>query len=115
MRRLQDGQAVSLEVESLETNLECRVIAIEGDEATLDPIYQAFSMSVPTTGTNSMLTFEHQSRLVMLRGRVRREDDGLHFTVTDRVTVQQRRRYARVEVALPVLLTPLKGCGEAAG
>jgi c-di-GMP-binding flagellar brake protein YcgR len=115
MRRLRDGQAVSLEVETLETNLECLVIAIEGSEATLDPIYQAFSMSVPTTGTNSMLTFEHQSRLVMLRGRVRREDDGLHFTVTDRVTVEQRRRYARVEVALPVLLTPLGQNGEPAG
>src|SRR5919198_3341119 len=115
MRRLRDGQAVSLEVESLETNLECLVIAIDGNEATLDPVYQAFSMSVPTTGTNSMLTFEHQGRLVMLRGRVRREEDGLHFAVTDRVTVQQRRRYARVEVALPVLLTPLDAAGAPAG
>src|ERR687887_14059 len=115
MRRLRDGQAVSLEVESLETNLECLVIAIDGNEATLDPVYQAFSMSVPTTGTNSMLTFEHQGRLVMLRGRVRREDDGLHFAVTDRVTVQQRRRYARVEVALPVLLTPLDAAGAPGG
>jgi c-di-GMP-binding flagellar brake protein YcgR len=115
MRRLRDGQAVSLEVEALETNLECLVIAIEGNEATLDPIYRSFSMSVSTTGTNSMLTFEHQGRLVMLRGRVRREDDGLHFTVTDKVTVQQRRRYARVEVALPVLLTPLGADGEPAG
>src|SRR6185437_3099002 len=52
MRRLRDGQAVSLEVEALETNLECLVIAIEGNEATLDPIYKAFSMSVPTTGAN---------------------------------------------------------------
>src|SRR5438876_522965 len=71
MRRLQDGQAVSLEVESLETNLECLVIAIEGDEATLDPIYHAFSMSVPTTGTNSMLTFEHQGRQVGWRSALR--------------------------------------------
>src|SRR3954447_8656082 len=115
MRRLHDGQAVSLEVESLETNLECLVIAIEGNEATLDPVYKSFSMSVPTTGTNSLLTFDHQGRLVMLRGRARREDDGLHFAVTDKVTVQQRRRYARVEVALPVLLTPLNGSGEPAG
>jgi c-di-GMP-binding flagellar brake protein YcgR len=111
MRRLRDGQDVSLEVEALETNLECLVIAIEGNEATLDPIYKAFSMSVSTTGANSLLTFEHQGRLVMLRGRVRREDDGLHFTVTDKVTVEQRRRYARVEVALPVMLTPLGADG----
>ena len=48
MRRLRDGQAVSLEVEALETNLECLVIAIEGNEATLDPIYKSFSMSVST-------------------------------------------------------------------
>jgi c-di-GMP-binding flagellar brake protein YcgR len=115
MRRLHDGQAVSLEVESLETNLECLVIAIEGSEATLDPIYRSFSMSVPTTGTNSLLTFEHQGRLVMLRGRARREDDGLRFTVTDKVTVEQRRRYARIEVALPVFLTPLGADGTPAG
>jgi c-di-GMP-binding flagellar brake protein YcgR len=115
MRRLRDGQAVSLEVEALETNLECLVIAIEGNEATLDPIYKSFSMSVSTVGTNALLTFEHQGRLVMLRGRARREDDGLHFAVTDKVTVEQRRRYARVEAALPVMLTPLNGSGEPAG
>jgi c-di-GMP-binding flagellar brake protein YcgR len=115
MRRLRDGQAVSLEVEALETNLECHVIAIEGNEATLDPVYRSFSMSVSTTGANALLTFEHQGRLVMLRGRARREDDGLRFTVTDKVTVEQRRRYARVEVALPVLLTPLGADGAPAG
>jgi c-di-GMP-binding flagellar brake protein YcgR len=115
MRRLRDGQAVSLEVEALETNLECHVIAIEGSEAILEPVYRSFSMSVSTTGANSLLNFEHQGRLVMLRGRVRREDDGLHFTVTDKVTVEQRRRYARVEVALPVQLTPLGADGEPAG
>src|SRR4051794_34965180 len=115
MRRLRDGQAVSLEVEALETNLECLVMAIEGSEATLDPIYRAFSMSVSTIGTNPLLTFAHQGRLVMLRGGVRGEDDGLLFTVTDKVTVEQRRRYARVEVALPVLLTPLGADGAPAG
>ncbi len=61
MRRLRDGQAVSLEVESLDTNLECLVVAVEG------------------------------------------------------VTVPQRRRYARVAVALPVLLTPLDASGAPAG
>jgi c-di-GMP-binding flagellar brake protein YcgR len=51
----------------------------------------------------------------MLRGRARREDDGLRFTVTDKVTVEQRRRYARIEVALPVFLTPLGADGTPAG
>ena len=115
MRRLRDGQAVSLEVESLDTNLECLVVAVEGDQAILHPVYRAYSMRVPTTSTVAMLSFEHSSRLVMLRGCARREEATLMFAVTDRVMVPQRRRYARVEVALPVLLTPLDASGDPAG
>ena len=37
------------------------------------------------------------------------------FAVTDRVMVPQRRRHARVEVALPVLLTPLDASGAPVG
>lgn len=115
MRRLRDGQGVSLEVESLDTNLECLVVGVEGDEAILHPLYRAYSMSVPTSGTNSMLTFEHEGRLIMLRGRVRRADDTLEFKVTDRVSVPQRRRYARVDIALPIVLTPLNAEGKPYG
>ena len=115
MRRLRDGQAVSLEVESLDTNLECLVVAVEGDQAILHPVYRAYSMRVPATSTVAMLAFEHSSRLVMLRGCARREEATLMFAVTDRVMVPQRRRYARVEVALPVLLTPLDASGAPAG
>jgi c-di-GMP-binding flagellar brake protein YcgR len=115
MRRLRDGQAVSLEVESLDTNLECLVVAVEGDQAILHPVYRAYSMNVPTTSTVAMLAFEHCSRLVMLRGCARREEATLMFAVTDRVTVPQRRRYPRVEVAMPVVLTPLDAAGAPAG
>src|SRR5262249_6940531 len=47
--------------------------------------------------------------LVTLRGTARRGEveNDLHFTVTDRVTVPQRRRYARVEATMPLKVSPL--------
>jgi c-di-GMP-binding flagellar brake protein YcgR len=76
-------------------------------------------MLLPTLGKDALLTFEFRSQLITLRGAGRRDDSAndLRFEVTDRVTVPQRRRYARVETALPVTLTPLRaddgtGAGE---
>jgi c-di-GMP-binding flagellar brake protein YcgR len=113
MRRLRDGQLVSLEVKGLESNLECLVLAVEADEAILEPVYTDYARGVPVRGASSTLMFEHQSRLVMLRGRVQRDGDGkLHFGVTDRLAVSQRRRYARVEASLPAVLRPLDARGS---
>src|SRR5919204_3002686 len=119
MRRLREHQFVTIEVERPSASIECLVLAIDGSEAMLQPVDESQLMLVPTLGKDALLTFEFRSQLITLRGAGRRDDSAndLRFEVTDRVTVPQRRRYARVEVALPVTLTPLRaddatGAGE---
>jgi hypothetical protein len=115
MRRLREHQFVTLEVERPSGSIECLVLSIDGGEATLQPVDESQLALLPTTGKDVMLTFEHRSQLVMLRGSGRRDDGAqdLRFAVTDRVTVPQRRKFARVDVALPLTLTPLEDGGGA--
>jgi len=114
MRRLREHQFVRIEVERPSASIECLVLAVEGNEAALQPVLEQQLALVPPEGKDALLTFEYRSQLVMLRGTGRREENGdLRFAVTDRVTVPQRRRYARVDVALPITLTPGSGAGAA--
>lgn len=117
MRRLREHQLVTLEVERPSVSIECLVLAIDGEVATLEPVEAGAESPVTTSGGNALLTFEYRSRLVTLRGQAQRAeaDRDLHFTVTDKVTVPQRRRHARVDAALPLRLTPLTAEGERAG
>jgi PilZ domain len=109
MRRLREHQFVTLEVDNPSASLECLVLAIDGDEAALEPVDPGQRSMLTAAGSGALLTFEYRSQLISLRGTARRDDVSrdLHFKVTDRVTVPQRRRYARVEVALPLTLMPL--------
>jgi PilZ domain-containing protein len=114
MRRLREHQFVRIEVERPSASIECLVLAVEGNEATLEPVVEQQLALLPPDGKDALLTFEYRSQLVMLRGTGRRGENGdLRFAVTDRVTVPQRRRYARVDVALPITLTPSSGSGSA--
>jgi hypothetical protein len=114
MRRLREHQFVRIELERPSASVECLVLAVEGNEATLEPVLEQEVALVPPDGKDALLTFEYRSQLVMLRGTGRRGDSGdLRFAVTDKVTVPQRRRYARVDVALPITLTPSAGSGAA--
>lgn len=117
MRRLREHQLVTLTMDRPPTSIECLVLGIDGAEATLQPVYTSDLARVPTVGSETLLTFEYRSQLVTLRGHTRREEatEDFRFAVTDRVTVPQRRRYARVDVALPVRLRPLNADGSAAG
>ena len=101
---------MTIGVERPTASIECLVLAIDGNEATLQPVDDQQLVLLPTVGKDALLTFEYRSQLVTLRGTGRRDDgaNDLRFSVTDRVTVPQRRRYARVEVALSVTLTPLR-------
>jgi hypothetical protein len=116
MRRLREHQFVTIEVDRPNASIECLVVAIDGGEATLEAVNAAQAAAVSVDGANALLTFEYRSQLISLRGTARRNDaaDDLRFTVTDRVTVPQRRRYARVEVAVPTRLTPLDPDGNSA-
>lgn len=111
MRRLREHQLVTLEVERPSASIDCHVVAIEGNEATLAPVSAEDLMQLPMEGKDALLTFHYRSQLVTLRGTGRRDPFGrdLRFNVTDRVTVPQRRRYARVPVALAIALTPPGG------
>jgi hypothetical protein len=117
VRRLREHQLVTLQMDRPPTSIECLVLAIDGAEATLQPVYPSDIARIPTIGAETLLTFEYRSQLVTLRGSTRREDStqDFRFGVTDRVTVPQRRRYARVDVALPIKLRPLNADGSAAG
>ena len=111
MRRLREHQLVTLEVERPSASIDCHVVAIEGNEATLAPVSAKDLMQLPMEGKDALLTFHYRSQLITLRGTGRRDPFGrdLRFAVTDRVTVPQRRRYARVPVALTIALTPPGG------
>ena len=98
MRRLREHQLVTMELERPPTSIECLVLAIDGGEATLEPVDPNQLVAVTESGTQALLTFEYRSQLISLRGTGRRDDVArdIRFAVTDRVTVPQRRRYARV-------------------
>jgi PilZ domain len=108
LRRLREHQLVMMEIERPNASIECLVLAIDGNDATLQPVEAAEAALVPPEGKDVLLSFEFRSQLVVLRGSGRRDEGTgeLHFAVTDRVMVPQRRHYARVDVALPVKLTP---------
>jgi hypothetical protein len=111
MRRLREHQLVTLEVERPSASIDCHVVAVEGNEAALAPISPEDLMQLPMGGKDALLTFHYRSQLITLRGTGRRDPFGkdLRFIVTDRVTVPQRRRHARVPVALTIALTPPGG------
>jgi hypothetical protein len=110
---------VTMEIDVPSASMECLVLAIDGNEATLEPVDIGQTSLLTPAGSGALLTFEHRSQLISLRGTVRRDQVSrdVRFQVTDRVTVPQRRRYARVEVALPLTLMPLheEGGGLVAG
>ena len=109
MRRLREHQFVTMEIDRPATSIECLVLSIDGDEAALEPIELGQMTVLRSSGSTALLTFEYRSQLITLRGTARHDEVArdLRFTVTDRVTLPQRRRYARVEVALPLKLVPL--------
>jgi hypothetical protein len=111
VRRLREHQFVTLEVDRPSASIECLVLAIDGDEASLEPVDEEQLAVVRDGGIAALLVFEYRSQLISLRGTARIEDltRDLRFAVTDRVTVPQRRRYARVEVTVPLSLAPLAG------
>jgi hypothetical protein len=115
MRRLREHQLVTLQMDRPSVSIECLVLGINGDEATLDPVTPSDLAQIPTVGVEALLTFEYRSQLVTLRGSTHREDatQDFRFAVTDRVTVPQRRRHARVDVALPLRAVPLAADGSA--
>jgi hypothetical protein len=113
LRRLREHQLVTIEVSRPSASIECLVLAIDGDEATLEPVDPMQLPALSVIGRDALLTFEYRSQLITLRGSARRDEveRDLRFAVTDRVMVPQRRQHARVDVALTVTITPLDDRG----
>ena len=108
MRRLREQQDVTLLVGA--TQLRCRVVAINRDEAALKP-FTAPRVSRQELEGAASLIFGHQGSLVALKGRASwgAEDDDLRFTVRDGVQVPQQRSASRLRIPLDVTVLTTSG------
>ena len=106
MRRLHEQQDVTLLAGA--TQLRCRVVAVNGEEAALRPLTAPRVSRQELEGAASMI-FGHHGILVALKGRASwgPEEDDLRFMVRDGVQVPQQRSASRLRIPLDVtVLTP---------
>lgn len=108
MRRLREQQDVTLLVGA--TQLRCRVVAVNGDEAALKP-FTAPRVSRQELEGAASLIFGHRGILVALKGRASWgvEEDDLRFTVRDGVQVPQQRSSSRLRIPLDVTVVTSDG------
>ncbi len=85
------------------TQLRCRVVAVNRDEAALQPITAPRVSRSELEGPASLI-FGHRGILVALKGRARwgEQDDDLRFAVRDGVQVPQQRSASRLRIPLDV-------------
>ena len=84
------------------SQLRCRVVAINRDEAALQPIIAPRVSRQEIEGPASLI-FGHKGVLVALKGRVHWSDethDDLRFAVRDGVQVPQQRSASRLQIPL---------------
>ena len=84
------------------TQLRCRVVAVNRDEAALQPVVAPRVSRQELEGPASLI-FGHKGILVALKGRARwsqQSDDDLRFTVRDGVQVPQQRSASRLRIPL---------------
>lgn len=113
MRRLRDFQQVDLQAG--EVGFRARVVAVTGDEARLQ-LLADLPEGVPHPPFEAQMSFDHLGRLTMLSGVVSIVDDRLvRFVVADGVRASDKRRHARLNVALPTIVQPLDEDGHAFG
>lgn len=115
MKRLLHNQVVTLAVG--DETIECRVSGFVGGEVALTPEPSEDASKLPAASSGASLVFEHRGGLVMLRGalyRGAREEGALQFAATRRASdgSEQRRRNARLELALPVTLVVIDDKGR---
>ena len=106
VRRLRERQDVTLLVGA--TQLRCRVVAINSDEAALRPSTAPRVSRQELEGAASLI-FGHRGNLIALKGRASwgEEEDDLRFVVRDGVQVPQQRTASRLRIPLDVtVLTP---------
>ena len=102
MRRLRERQDATLLVGT--TQLRCRVVAVNSNEAALRPVVAPRISRHELEGPASLI-FGHEGILVALKGRARWDGearDDLRFTVRDGVQLPQQRMSSRLEIPLDV-------------
>ena len=93
------------------TQLRCRVVAVNRDEAALQPVVAPRVSRQELEGRASLI-FGHKGILVALKGRARWTNDGdddLRFTVRDGVQVPQQRSSSRLQIPLDVRVDGVAG------
>jgi hypothetical protein len=108
VRRLREQQDVTLLVGA--TQLRCRVVAINQDEAALKPSTAPRVSRQELEGAASLI-FGHKGILVALKGRASWgvEEDDLRFKVRDGVQVPQQRSASRLRIPLDVSILTVAG------
>ena len=108
MRRLREQQDATLLVGA--TQVRCRVVAINGDEAALKP-YAAPRVSRQELEGAASLMFGSQGVLVALKGRAQwgDEHDDVRFAVRDGVHVPQQRSASRLRIPLDLMILTAAG------
>jgi hypothetical protein len=120
VRRLVIDQVVALSVG--DATIDCRVAALAGGEAALEPLEPDESSLLPAASAGASLVFSHEGRLVMLRGAMYRAtgEHDLRFaekTVASAkaLVAEQRRKAARLAITLPATLRQLDADGAPIG
>jgi hypothetical protein len=116
MKRLAVDQQVALSVG--DATIDCRVAALNGAEAALEPVVPRESPVLPAASASASLVFSHEGRLVMLRGAMYRAtgEQDLRFAEKSvasakAVSAEQRRKAARLDITLPATLRQLDADG----
>jgi hypothetical protein len=116
MRRLAVDHEVALSVG--DATIDCRVAALTGGEAALEPLVPADSGLLPAASASASLVFSHEGRLVMLRGAMYRAtgEHDLRFAektvaAAKALSAEQRRKAARLAITLPATLRQIDANG----
>jgi hypothetical protein len=118
VKRLIENQVVGLSVG--ESAIDCRVAALAATEVSLEPVRAAEAGLLPPASAGATPVFTHRGGLVMLRGAMYRAGSATEMRFAERtptasVVAEQRRRAARVDVALKAAVTALGPDGAPAG
>jgi hypothetical protein len=120
VKRLAIDQVVALSVG--DATIDCRVAALTGGEAALEPLEPAESTVLPAASAGASLVFSDDGRLVMLRGAMYRAtgENDLRFAEktgasAKALVAEQRRKAARLAITLPATLRQLDADGRPIG
>jgi hypothetical protein len=88
-------------------SFECRVLAVIGNTAAMEPINRATTLWLPDRLDNTLLSFRHEGSLVGLSGTLwlRQRVGDLRYTVTDGIHAAGRRA-TKVDLCAPITLRP---------